>query len=84
MKARLLVHVILDGEFIHQELPEVEFDHYEDLNDAIQIKWHRINAVADDPKSPNSVLFNLWRKHDDDLPKGSSRPRLCIAQVIIL
>lgn len=63
MKARLLVHVVKDGNLIHQELPEVEFGNLSDLDEAIQTKWHRIEKVTDHSNSPSSILFNMWRKN---------------------
>ena len=62
MKARLLVHVFQDGCLIHQEFPEVEFGSFVELDQAIQIKWRRVDTTTHGPKSPGAILFNIW--HD--------------------
>ena len=85
MKALLLVHVLQDGRMIHQELPEVEFRDFGELDDALQIKWataEGINLLLNaNPKAPQPTLACIWEKWRY---RSGGRPEIRVIQAIML
>ena len=86
MKARLLVHVFQYGDMVHQELPEVEFGDFGELDTALQIKWATGEGCQPgantNPKASQPTLARIWEKWEHRVFRG--RTDLRVMQVIML